>query len=243
MDEPLLLRALADVARALGADGDRAGALDEALADPLGRIGAEAAFDESGGISLRWLDGGVDEARVAFEVALNHVAALSRQAALAQGAGTLDPAAFLSELQRCASAARWRDGRLSICVFDVEGMTLGPGVDETRLVELVGTAARGSVRQGDVVGHLGAGRFALLFPRAGTFEARAAHRRVRDAIGRLAIDGDDLACGPAGFAELSEDGTGDILADAVARLHAARVKHAYTGPVGPGSAPTPPLAG
>ena len=72
---------------------------------------------------------------------------------------------------------------------------LGPGVDETRLVELVGEAARGSVRQGDVVGHLGAGRFALLFPRAGTFEARAAHRRVREAVSRLALDGEEIACG------------------------------------------------
>jgi hypothetical protein len=242
MDELSLLRALADVARSLGADGDRSGGMHETLAEPLAGVGAEAAFDEAGGVSLRWLDGRVDETRVAFEVALNHVAALSRQAALAQGPGTLDPAGFLSELERCASAARWRDGRLSLCVFDVAGLTLGPGVDETRLVELVGTAARGSVRQGDVVGHLGAGRFALLFPRAGTFEARAAHRRVRDAIGRLALDGDDLACGPAGFSELSEDGTGDLLADAVARLHAARVKHAYTGPIGPGT-PAPPLAG
>src|SRR5947209_1404026 len=104
------------------------------------------------------------------------------------------------------------------------------------------TAARRAVRQGDVVGHLGAGRFALLFPRAGTFEARAAYKRVRDAVGVLEVDGDGLACGAAGFAELDEDGSGDLLADALVRLQAARVKQAYTGPIGPGT-PSTPLAG
>jgi GGDEF domain-containing protein len=127
-------------------------------------------------------------------------------------------------------------------VFEVDGMLLGPGIDESRLVELVGSAARRAVRQGDLVGHLGAGRFALLFPRAGTFEARAAFKRVRDAVQLLELDGDGLACGAAGFAELDGDTSGDLLGDALARLQAARVRQAYTGPIGPGS-PSTPLAG
>jgi len=241
MDELQLLRAIGDVMRRLADAGPGTSSLD-ALSEPLARIGAEAALDAEGVIVLHWGDGQVDPARAAFEAVLNQVVELSQQAGARDGDTTLDPAAFLSELQRCAAAARWRDRRLSLCVFDVEGLTLGPGVDESRLVELVGAAARQSVRHGDVVGHLGAGRFALLFPRAGTFEARAAHRRVRDAVQRLELDGDVLSCGAVGYAELSEDGSGDLLADAVTRLQAARVRSAYTGPVGPG-APSSPLAG
>jgi hypothetical protein len=239
MDESSMLRALADIVRGLaGPEGPSAPAAD-VLAEPLQRIGAEADVDTGGTIALRWLDGGMDDGRAAFESVVNDIAEVSRQAAARHAGATLDPAAFRSEVARCAAAARWRDGRLSLCVFEIEGLMLGPGVDETRLVELVGEAARGSVRQGDVVGHLGAGRFALLFPRAGMFEARAAHRRVREAVGRLALDGEELACGPAGFAELGEDGSVDLLADAVARLQAARMRNAYTGP----GAPSAPLAG
>src|SRR5438034_111802 len=106
----------------------------------------------------------------------------------------------------------------------------------------VGSAARESVRSADLVGHLGAGRFALLFPRAGTFEARAAFRRVRDALVGVEYEGSGLVCGQAGYAELCEDGSGDLLHEALTRLKTARTRHAYTGPVGP-SSPTQPLAG
>jgi GGDEF domain-containing protein len=94
-----------------------------------------------------------------------------------------------------------------------------------------------------VVGHLGAGRFALLFPRAGTFEARAAFKRVRDRLGELNIDGDGVTCAQAGFAELDEDANRDLLAAALERLRTAQIRHAYTGPIGPGSPSTTPLAG
>jgi len=46
----------------------------------------------------------------------------------------------------------------------------------------------------------------------------------------------------AGYAELCEDGSGDLLQDALTRLQTARTRHAYTGPIGPNS-PTQPLAG
>ncbi|MDX6494482.1 MAG: hypothetical protein QOE17_468, partial [Gaiellales bacterium] len=136
----------------------------------------------------------------------------------------------------------WRDKQLALCVFEVDGMTLGPGIDETRLVERVGSAARESVRSADLVGHLGAGRFALLFPRAGTFEARAAFRRVREALVGVEHEESGLVCGQAGYSELSEDGSGDLLQDALTRLQTARTRHAYTGPIGPNS-PIQPLAG
>jgi GGDEF domain-containing protein len=237
-----LIEVIARAARRLASpDADR-DTISAVLAEVRECTGGEASFDAEQLLVVRWPDGGGDQNRVAFEQALGDLIVLAREALGRSDDVTLDPQSFLAELERCASAARWRDRRLSLCVFDVEGLTLGPGVDETRLVDLVGAAAGRSVRQGDVVGHLGAGRFALLFPRAGTFEARAAYKRVRDAVGRLEMDGDGLACAQAGFAELEEDGTQDLLAAALERLRTARVRHAYTGPIGPGS-PTTPLAG
>ena len=241
MNDPALMRVIAEAACALAAPEADERTLGAVLVEVREQTGAEASFDDEQRLVLRWPDGGGDD-RDDFEQALGHLLALAREAIGRQSDGILDPQAFLAELERCASAARWRDRRLAMCVFDVEGLLLGPGIDESRLVDLVGSAARRAVRQGDVVGHLGAGRFALLFPRAGTFEARAAYKRVRDAVGLLEVDGDGLACGAAGFAELDEDGSGDLLADALARLQAARVRQAYTGPVGPGS-PSTPLAG
>ena len=235
------MRVIAHAARALAAPDADERTLVEVLADVRAETGVEASFDDEQRLVLRWPDGGGAD-RDDFEQALSSMLALAREAIGRQSDGILDPQAFLAELQRCASAARWRDRRLALCVFDVEGMLLGPGIDESRLVDLVGSAARRAVRQGDVVGHLGAARFGLLFPRAGTFEARAAFKRVRDAVGLLEVDGDGLACGSAGFAELEEDGSGDLLADALARLQTARMKQAYTGPIGPG-APSTPLAG
>jgi GGDEF domain-containing protein len=239
--DPVLMRALAHAARALAAPGAGEPTLAQVLVDLRAETGAEASFDEEQRLVLRWPDGG-GPGRDDFEQALAHVLTLGREVIGRQSDGILDPQAFLAELERCASAARWRDRRLALCIFDVEGMLLGPGIDESQLVDRVGSAARRAVRHGDVVGHLGAARFALLFPRAGTFEARAAYRRVRDAVGLIEMDGDGLACGPAGYAELDEEGSGDLLADALGRLQAARVRQAYTGPIGPGS-PSTPLAG
>ena len=80
--------------------------------------------------------------------------------------------------------------------------------------KLVGQAARRCVRGDDVVGHLGAAQFGLLFPRAGTFEARSAYRRVRDAVMRIEWE-QGLICSAAGFAELEPGQTGaELLADA-----------------------------
>ena len=121
-------------------------------------------------------------------------------------------------------------------------MLLGPGIDESWLVATVGEAARSVVRGDDLVGHLGASHFAVLFPRAGTFEARSAFRRVREEVIRL--DGGDsgLACRAAGFAELEPGQTGgELLSAARGRMNAARIRSAYTTPGG--GSPTEPLAG
>jgi GGDEF domain-containing protein len=235
------MRVIAGVAAALAAPGAGEQTIAEALADVRAQTGAEASFDDEQRLVLRWPEAG-DDSRADFERALGELIAIAREAIGRRSDGILDPQAFLAELERCASAARWRDRRLGVCVFEVDGMLLGPGIDESRMVELVGSAARRAVRQGDIVGHLGADRFALLVPRAGTFEARAAFKRVRDAVQLLDLDGDGLACGAAGFAELDGDAGGDLLGEALARLQAARVRQAYTGPIGPGS-PTTPLAG
>ncbi len=241
MTEPTLIHVLADTARLLAAPGAGPEALERALANVSERAGVTISEDEHGELSFIWPDGTDQPLRLAFESALSELVALAR-GAFGRASGILDHDSFLHELERCASAARWRDRQLALCVFDVDGMTLGPGIDETRLVESVGAAARGSVRSADLVGHLGAGRFALLFPRAGTFEARAAFRRVRDALVGVEYEGSGLVCGQAGYAELGEDGSGDLLRDALTRLQMARTRHAYTGPIGP-SSPTQPLAG
>jgi GGDEF domain-containing protein len=237
------MHVIASATRALAAPGATDDTLAEVLAEVRVQTGAEASFDQEQRLVLSWPDGAADDgSRAAFEQALSDLVGLARDVIGRRSDSTLDPQGFLAELERCASAARWRDRRLGLCVFDVDGMILGPGIDETRLVELVGAAARRAVRQGDLVGHLGAGRFALLFPRAGSFEARAAFKRVRESVQQIDLDGDGLFCGLAGFSELDEDGSGDLLADALARLQTARVRQAYTGPVGP-SSPTTPLAG
>jgi GGDEF domain-containing protein len=242
MTEPTLILVLADVAGLLAAPDAGFETLEQAIEQASRRAGAEIAMSDAGELTYGWPDTGDEQLRSAFEAGLSQLVLLARGSFTRAEAGILDRHGFLHELERCASAARWRDKQLALCVFDVDGMTLGPGIDETRLVESVGAAARGSVRSADLVGHLGAGRFALLFPRAGTFEARAAFRRVRDALIGLQYEGAGLVCGQAGYAELGEDGSGDLLHEALARLQAARTRHAYTGPFGPGD-PTEPLAG
>ena len=153
----------------------------------------------------------------------------------------LDAAGFRGAVDRVSAGARWRGARMAVTVFQVDGMVLGPGVDESKLVELVGQAARRCVRGDDVVGHLGAAQFALLFPRAGTFEARSAYRRVRDAVMRIEWE-QGLVCSAAGFAELEPGQTGaELLTDAKGRLNAALMKNAYSSPGG--GSPITPLAG
>ncbi len=242
MSESNLITVLADAAAALAAPDADLETLQATLAAAQVQTGVAIAVDDEGGLTFTWPEPGDDQPRADFERALGHMVTLARGSFGRAGGGILDNDGFLHELDRCASAARWRDKQLALCVFEVEGMTLGPGTDESGLVASVGSAARASVRSADLVGHLGAGRFALLFPRAGTFEARAAFRRVRDALVGIQHEGADLVCGQAGYSELSEDGSGDLLRDALSRLQAARTRHAYTGPFGP-SSPTQPLAG
>lgn len=178
-------------------------------------------------------------AEVAFLDALSSIAALAASRPGA-GDGLLDSPAFAHELERLAVAARWRGQNLAVAVFDVLGMALGPGVDEGSLVTHVGAVCRSVVRAGDLVAHLGAGQFALLFPRAGTFEARAAMKRVRTAVQNAPLQGTELICGAAGFAELNDaSDQSEILHEARVRLATARLRASYISP----SSPTTPLAG
>ena len=149
----------------------------------------------------------------------------------------LDVRTFTTELDRVTAAARWRGHDASLAVFDVEGLALGPGVDESDLVAHVGALARSAVRSDDIVGHLGAGRFALLLPRAGSFEARSAYRRVRDAVAASEFTPEGIVCNRAGFAELG-DGD-DMLNAAIQRLTDSARRTAYEGPFDP----LHPLAG
>ena len=122
-------------------------------------------------------------------------------------------------------------------MFDVEGVAHGPGVDESEMVAHVGALARSAVRSNDIVGHLGAGRFALLLPRAGHLRP-SAYRRVKTAVAASEYAAAGVACGHAGFSELNE-GNSDLLGVAVQRLTDAHRRTAYEGPWDP----THPLAG
>src|SRR4051794_5261058 len=109
---------------------------------------------ERGRVSVTWHDGDGDEERDAFAEALTALVELAgRSEARGQGR-VLDAAGFALAVDRVAAGARWRGARMAVAAFEVEGMLLGPGIDESLLVETVGEAARQAVRADDVVGHL-----------------------------------------------------------------------------------------
>ena len=96
------------------------------------------------------------------------------------------------------------------------------------------------MRQDDRVGHLGAAQFALLFPRAGTFESRSAFKRVEAALAASERMSRDLAFGAVGFAELGEAARArSFWPTARERQSQARMRRAYLAPVDP----THPMAG
>ncbi len=201
----------------------------------LASIPAEAGLD----CELRLAADGALEvtlARAAAPEQQAFVAVLAECVTLAGAAGDravyalLDGEAFAAELGRMTAAARWRGHDASLAVFEVEGLALGPGVDESDMVAHVGALARSVVRSDDIVGHLGAGRFALLLPGAGTFEARSAYRRVRDAVAAsefYAADG--IVCGRAGIRRARRRRR--MLAAAIQRLTDSARRTAYDGPV------------
>ncbi|MEA2424588.1 MAG: hypothetical protein QOH13_998, partial [Thermoleophilaceae bacterium] len=147
MTESELFQALASTANRLSHAGASPDDIEGALADLGVAAGVDCILTE-GQLRLSWHDEGPDELHRAFEQALAALIALAREAQSRAVEGVLNAHAFDHELQRCASAARWRDKRLSIAVFEVEGLSLCPGIDGSHIVELVGAAARGAVRHG-----------------------------------------------------------------------------------------------
>jgi hypothetical protein len=236
------MQLLARAAQTLAAADEPEAAIDRALEAVARDLGPIATIERGEGtLTVTWRDGVHGEDRDTFAEALAGIANLAHRAQGSANDHVLDAAGFHSAVDRVSAGARWRGARMAVTVFQVDGMVLGPGVDESSLIEMVGQAARRCVRSDDVVGHLGAAQFALLFPRAGTFEARSAYRRVRDAVMRIEWD-QGLVCSAAGFAELEPGQTGaELLADARARLNAALTKNAYSSPGG--GSPITPLAG
>jgi hypothetical protein len=229
-----LMRALARAAAAMAAPDAEPGVIERVLASLPGEVGLPAELElTAGGMRATWT-ADPDPGQEAFVTALGRCVALA--VAVGHGViGVLDRAGLVAELHRAVASARWRGERMAVAVFEVDGLILGPGIDESPSVALLGAVARGVVRRDDTVGHLGAGRFALVLPRAGTFEARAAYRRVRSALVENEQAPAGLSCGAAGFAELEPDATGDVdvLALALARLSESRRRSAYIGPVDP----------
>jgi GGDEF domain-containing protein len=241
MPELRLIEILSEAAAALTAPRADPDVVERVVADAVARASLPCTLHASStGVEI-------DCSRSPGPLELAFVSVLSDCAKLALAAGgaatgrTLDAHAFALELERAASVAQWRDQPLAVAVFEVSGMEMGPGmIDQADTVAEVGELALSAVRQDDRVGHLGAAQFALLFPRAGTFEARSAFKRVREALAASERMSRDLAIGPVGFAELGADSSGTaMLATARERQTHARMRWAYLAPVNP----THPLAG
>jgi GGDEF domain-containing protein len=241
MREVRLIEILSDATAALAAPQADPDGVERVLADALERAGVESTLQAtSSGIEIRW-NGSPGRLETAFLTVLRESARLALAAGGVSAGRTLDAHGFALELERAASIARWRGQSLAVAVFEILGLELGPGmIDQADLVDEIGQLALSAVRQDDRVGHVGAAQFALLFPRAGTFEARSAFKRVRAALATNERVARDLAIGAVGFAELEEHGNGaDVLATARRRQGEARMRRVYLAPVDP----THPLAG
>jgi GGDEF domain-containing protein len=241
MPELRLIEILSEAAAALTAPRADPDVVERVVADAVARASLPCTLHASStGVEI-------DCSRSPGPLELAFVSVLSDCAKLALAAGdtstgpTLDAHAFALALERAASVAQWRNQALAVAVFEVSGLEMGPGmIDQADTVAEVGELALSAVRQDDRVGHLGAAQFALLFPRAGTFEARSAFKRVREALAASERMSRDLAIGPVGFAELGADSSGTaMLATARERQTHARMRWAYLALVDP----THPLAG
>jgi GGDEF domain-containing protein len=241
MQDVRLIEILSDAAAALAAPDASPDVVERVLADACARAGIPCTMrTTSSGIDFDWrrTPGRRDHA---FVSVLADCARLGLAAGGASAGRTLDAHGFSLELERAASMARWRNQTLAVAVFEVTGLEMGPGmIDQFDVVSDVGALALSAVRQDDRVGHLGADQFALLFPRAGTFESRSAFKRVKAALAANDRMSRDLGIGAVGYAELGEAGSGaEVLAAARERQSQARMRRAYLAPVDP----THPLAG
>jgi GGDEF domain-containing protein len=238
-DGHVLIDVLSRAAAALAAPQADAGVIDRILASAPHEAGLACHLRMAPeGLVADW-DEEPSREQESFVDALGHCVALALAAGIAGADSLLDSGAFAVELERTVAAARWRSQSLAVAVFTVHGFELGPGaIDQRDLILHVGALARSAVRHDDRVGHLGADHFALLFPRAGEFEARAAFKRVRAALAGSELFAGGVLCGAAGFAEIGDHASGaELLADARERLSLAR-RRAYFP-----SDPTHPLAG
>lgn len=241
MREVRLIEILADATAALAAPQADPDAIEGIVEDALNRAAVPSTLrPTSSGFEIECA-GSPGRLESAFLTVLGESARLALAAGGASAGRTLDAHGFALELERAASIARWRGHALAVAVFEILGLEMGPGmIDQADVVDDVGELALSAVRQDDRVGHLGAAQFALLFPRAGTFEARSAFKRVRAAMAGSDRMSRDLAIGAVGFAELGDHGTGaDVLATARERQAQTRMRRAYLAPFDP----THPLAG
>ena len=234
MSDLELMRVLAAATAALAAPNADPGVVERVLDSIPAQADLRCALRIApDGLAAEW-DAPPSPSQEAFVDALGQVVSLALTAVGQGRQDVLDPAAFGVAAERAVASARWRGSRLSIAVFEVLGLALGPGIDESPMVARVGAVAHSVVRQDDMVGHLGAARFALLLPGGGTFEARAAFKRVRVALAEGG-DAPGVECGVAGFAELEPgmSGGSDLLGAAIERQADARRRSAYVGPIDP----------
>ena len=228
-DGHILIDVLSRAAAALAAPQADAGVIDHILASAPHEAGLACHLRMAPeGLVADWDEEPTRE-QEAFVDALGHCVALALAAGIGGEEVLLDSGAFAVELERTVAAARWRSQSLAVAVFTVHGFELGPGaIDQRDLILHVGALARSAVRHDDRVGHLGADHFALLFPRAGEFEARAAFKRVRAALAGQRARSRAVCCAARRASpEIGEHASGaELLADARERLSLAR-RRAY----------------
>src|SRR4051812_11976924 len=108
MTESQLIQALATAIHRLSQPGASSETIDLVLAELRSDAGIDCALTGEG-VEVRWPGAARDEPRAAFGDAISGLVALAREAHSRAMDGVLDSDAFVHELQRCATAARWRD--------------------------------------------------------------------------------------------------------------------------------------
>ena len=228
-----LMQILARAAASLSDPGAAPGAVERLLEQIPAEAGLKCDLSLSdGALEVMWLEPPGPE-QEAFVAVLAECVTLAGAASARAAYSLLDARSFAAELDRVTAAARWRGHDASLAVFDVEGVAHGPGVDESEMVAHVGALARSAVRSNDIVGHLGAGRFALLLPRAGSFEARSAYRRVSTAVAASEYAASRRPVATPDSRSSTKAPASDLLGSRRQRLTDAQRRTAYEGPWDP----------
>ena len=121
-----LMRVLAAATAALASPDADPGVIDRVLENLPAQAGLDCRMRLAPeGLRVDW-QSPPSASQEAFADVLAQAVQLAVAAAGQESPGVLDPAGFAAAVERGVAAARWRGGRVSIAVFDVYGLVLGP---------------------------------------------------------------------------------------------------------------------